>query len=88
MIRNLSYGRCIFKSVGYAENDHKYTYNIGYIFGDGGEQDASAVGKLKVLNFRNRVYELYIDNCYTPLSELVEPINLILSNGFDGVKRT
>ena len=87
MISNLSYGRCIFQSVGYAENDSKYTYNIRYIFGDGGEQDASPVGKLKVINFKNRVYELYINNCYTPLSELVAPINLVLANGFDGVKR-
>ncbi len=86
MISNLSYGRTIFKSVGYAENDSKYTYNIGYIFGDGGEQHASPVGKLKVVNFKNRVYELYINNCYTPLSELVEPIQLIIDS-YDGVKR-
>lgn len=83
MINDLRYGRVLFESIGFVDNDSKYTYNIRYIYGDGcgSAWKAPISGKLKVINFKNRLYELYISDYYLPLAELVEPLNLIINNG-------
>lgn len=80
-VNNLTYNRYHFKSLGFSCGKW-FTYDIKATYGDG-YPDVNKwplVGRLRIIDAKERIYTVDILDKYVELEELVKPIKIILDS--------